>query len=114
VRTNTPLQALVLWNDPQFREPAVALAALAHTAAAAEGDYAGIALLWRRCLCRRPSDGEGARLLELLADERAHLQAVPQQAEALVGAGREGAVALAPWTVLASVVMALDEFVTRR
>ena len=113
-RTNTPLQALVLWNDPQFREPAVALAALAHAAAAAEGDYAGVALMWRRCLCRRPSDGERARSLQLLADERAHLQAVPQQAEAMVGAGREGAIELAAWSVLASVVLALDEFVTRR
>jgi hypothetical protein len=114
VRTNTPLQALVLWNDPQFREPAVELAALAHAAAAVEGDVAGVALLWRRCLCRRPSDGERARSLQLLADERAHLQAVPQQAEAMVGAGREGAVELAAWSVLASVVLALDEFVTRR
>ena len=61
-----------------------------------------------------PAGGERARSLQLLADERAHLQAVPQQAEAMVGAGREGAVELAAWSVLASVVLALDEFVTRR
>ena len=114
-RTNTPLQALVLWNDPQFREPALALARLAREAATAGADdAAGVDALWRRCLCRAPSAGEHARTRQLLADERARFAAAPQQAEAIAGLQRADAGELAAWSVLASVVLALDEFVTRR
>ena len=94
-RTNTPLQALVLWNDPQFHEAAAALAALA--VAAADDDLARVRWLWRRCLLRLPTPTEAARLLALLRDER-----------------RAGVDGDAAWTLLASVVMNLDEFVTRR
>jgi hypothetical protein len=70
--------------------------------------------MWRRCLCRLPSDGERARVLQLLADERVRLGASPQDAAAMVGGERADAVDQAAWSVLASVVLALDEFVTRR
>ena len=95
-RTNTPLQALVLWNDPQFYEPAKALGARAHQVGA-EDPFGGVQWLWRRCLLRDPSRAEQDRLVDLLRKERA------------LGASAEDA-----WGVVAGVVMCLDEFVSRR
>ncbi len=98
-RTNTPLQALVLWNDPQFREPAEALAKRALTVGGDAGDDGDrVRWLWTQCLLREPSASERQRLLDLLAAERASGVTDPVDA----------------WTSLAGVVMALDEFVTRR
>ena len=95
-RTNTPLQALVLWNDPQFHEPALELGRRAM--AVAQGDAQdGIDWLWRRCLLREPSTLEASRVLALLKDEQAR------------GLADEDA-----WGMVASVVICLDEFVTKR
>jgi hypothetical protein len=96
-RTNTPLQTLVLWNDPQFHEAAQALAARTLAAEPEGDDAARLEWLWRRCLLRSPQAAERTRLLALLAAERQ--------------AGQDDA---ASWTALASVVMCLDEFVTKR
>ena len=95
-RTNTPLQALVLWNDPQFHEPAKALGAAAMERGRADAAV-GAAWLWRRCLLREPSRAERDRLVALLAQEQ-----------------QLGAAELDAWGVVASVVMCLDEFVSRR
>ena len=95
-RTNTPLQALVMWNDPQFHEPALALGRHAMQVDAV-APARGIAWMWRKCLLREPTTAEVSRLLDLLKDERER------------GLGEEAA-----WGVAASVVMCLDEFVTKR
>ena len=95
-RTNTPLQALVLWNDPQFQEPAKAMGERAMERG--RGDpAAGAAWLWNQCLLRDPSRVERDRLVALWRDER-----------------RLGASEADAWGVVASVVMCLDEFVSRR
>ena len=57
-RTNTPLQALTLLNDPAFLEAAIALARrvvneLPDATVAARAEYA-----FRLCVARRPSRGE--------------------------------------------------------
>ena len=95
-RTNTPLQALVLWNDPQFHEPAQALGEQA-LARGRDDLAAGAAWLWRRCLLRDANRVELDRLVALVREERA------------LGASEEDA-----WRFAASVVMCLDEFVSRR
>ena len=95
-RTNTPLQALVLWNDPQFHEPAKALGEQAMEVGG-DDPAAGAAWLWRRCLLREARRAERDRLVALLREERA------------LGASEADA-----WGVVASVVMCLDEFVSRR
>ncbi|MEO6596550.1 MAG: DUF1549 and DUF1553 domain-containing protein, partial [Planctomycetota bacterium] len=113
-RTNTPLQALVLWNDPQFHEAALAVTART-MAADSPDDAARVRWLWRQCLLRLPTDSELARLLALLSEERRHLAADPQAVQAIVEGGRHGAAEeFAAWAVIAGVVMNLDEFVTKR
>ena len=95
-RTNTPLQALVMWNDPQFHEPALAIGRRAMKVGAEDPDQ-GIAWLWRQCLLREPTQAEAARLLALLDNEQQR-KATDEDA----------------WGMVASVVMCLDEFVTKR
>ena len=96
--TNTPLQALVLWNDPQFVEPAQQLGRELEQRYLERDDAARcVAWLWRRCLLREPEPREATRLVDLFEDER------------LAGASARQA-----WTMVASVVLSLDEFVTRR
>ena len=57
----------------------------------------GVAWLWRQCLLREPTPMEAARLLDLLEDER-----------------QRGVADGDAWSMLASVVICLDEFVTKR
>jgi hypothetical protein len=117
-RTNTPLQALVLLNDPAFVECAVALGARA----AAEGgasDDERLAFAFRLCTARAPEADELAVLREVLAAERARLAADPGAAEALLAAAPGLDRSLAPPAELAalglvgSVLLNLDETVTR-
>ncbi len=115
-RTNTPLQALVLWNDPQFHEAALSLASRTFfEGGAVVDDPARVRWMWRQCLMREPTPSEETRLLALLQDERQHFVDEPKAAETIVQGGRHGIAAeVASWYVLAGVVMNLDEFVTRR
>jgi hypothetical protein len=111
-RTNTPLQALVLWNDPQFDEAAQALARRTLAECAGRDDASRVRWLWRQCLLRDPTPSEQARLLALLDAERHADDAKTAQASLGGGAGPDRE--LAAWHVLAGVVMNLDEFVTKR
>ena len=98
VETNTPLQALVLWNDPQFVECRDALAARA-MAEASPSDEARVIFLVQQCLLRAPDEHELARLVQFVRDERALLDTADRDAIA--------------FRRLAGIVMGLDEFVTR-
>ena len=113
--TNTPLQALVLWNEPCFREAAIALAAQVLHERPAADDGTRIDALWQRCLLRSPTAAERARLLQLLAVERAQ-RGVAVEASASTAhtapAADDGEAFV--WSVLAGVVLSLDEFVTKR
>lgn len=69
-RTNTPLQALTLLNDPVYVEAAAALAAtMLHYDS--RNDTARLSYGFRRAVARTPSDGELQLLQELLESERA-------------------------------------------
>jgi hypothetical protein len=98
VRTNTPLQALVLWNDPQFTECAAALAARAQREAGSGDDAAVLARMWQLALLRAPTAAETQRMLTFVRDEQRR--------------GGDDASAHA-WTRCASVLLSLDEFVTK-
>jgi hypothetical protein len=112
-RTNTPLQALVTLNDPQFVEAARALADLA-LERGGDGDDARIDFLARRLLARPLTADETAIVKDSLAALTGWYRAHPDDAKALVTVGESKPRAadqplLAGWTMLANELMNLDE-----
>jgi hypothetical protein len=116
LRTNTPLQALVTLNDPEFVEAASALGrrvlAEAGPDAEARATYA-----FRLCLARKPSSRELDRLVQLYRTELLHYRGDPQAAEMMAGQfvnpGSSSVAEQAAWTVVANVLMNLDEFLVK-
>lgn len=122
-RTNTPLQALVMMNDPQYVEASRQLAqrtlqAGARTAASL-GDAGLLDAAAVRLLCRPLRDEEKAVLVQGLARFRAHYQARPADAEALLKVGDAPAdpavpkTELAAWTMVCSQLLNLDEVLNK-
>jgi mono/diheme cytochrome c family protein len=112
-RTNTPLQALVTLNDPVFVEAAQALARRMNQGDAAIAEKARKG--FRLTLARNPSDEEVRRLVRLFETTKATYDIDPAKAEKLatapLGPLPKGANAaeLAAWTVVANVLLNLDE-----
>ncbi len=111
VRTNTPLQALVTLNDPAFFAAARALAGRvlkeADRTAAERADHA-----FRLCTSRRPTAAERGRLLAFQAQQLERFRHDPGAARQVVGSEGAAGGALAghaAWTMLANVVLNLDE-----
>jgi len=115
-RSNTPLQALVLLNDPTYVEAARALAEAMMAEPSAEE---GIALAYARVLARPPRDEETQLLKQLLEKHRAEYQAAPADAAKLLSVGQRVSPAelsepeLAAWTSVARVILNLHEAITR-
>jgi mono/diheme cytochrome c family protein len=97
-RSNTPLQALTTLNEPLFVEAAKALA---RTTLAEGGgtDAARIDYAFRRTVARTPT-----------AAERAELQAL---LERQIQRSKDGNPHLAAWTLVARVLLNLDETITK-
>lgn len=93
-RSNTPLQALTTLNEPLFMEAAQALAKLAEDQGG-RTDAERVRFAFRRCVARAPEDGELQALLGLLRKQEGRM--APAQA----------------WTMLARVLLNLDETITR-
>ena len=117
-RTNTPLQALVLMNDPTYVEAARALAQRAIRAGGTDARDR-IRFAYHSALARPPTAAE-ARLLESLAREQERkFRAAPALARDLLDVGESarddsvGAPELAAWTVVASSVLNLDETISK-
>ena len=117
-RTNTPLQALVLMNDPTYVEAARKLAERMMTeggAAPAER----VAFAFRLATARMPSENETKSLVTLFEKQRARFASTPEQATALLSIGESprneklDAAELAAWTSVASTILNLDETVTK-
>ncbi|MAG56426.1 MAG: hypothetical protein CMJ83_09060 [Planctomycetes bacterium] len=83
--TSTPLQHLVMWNDPQLVEAARVLAAAA-IRAAPELDVR-IRYMFRRLCGRSPRPGELAPLRALWTDEMSHWHTHRKAALAFIGTG---------------------------
>ena len=110
--TNTPLQALVLWNDPQFVEAARALAQRANDAGG--DDAARLSAMFVRCTQSKPDHDELARMQKALATFRTRFCAEPEAAKALLAVGTAplradvDAAELAALTMIANAILALD------
>ncbi len=114
-RSNTPLQALTLLNDPIFVQCAQALG-LRALSSAEESHEARIRTIFRWCLGRTPSDLEVSKLLELLKDQESIYTAQPDEALQLAGTSvpeHSSAAEVAAYTTLSRVILNLDEFLTR-
>jgi hypothetical protein len=117
-RTTTPLQALVLLNDPQFVEAARAFAQ--RVLLEPETDLESrIRCAFRLATARTPDTDETRILRGILEQQTARYHTDPGAAREFLGVGnfkpnpnldpRE----LAAWTTVASVVLNLDETVTK-
>jgi len=112
-RTNTPLQALVTLNDPQFIEAARVLADRALELGGTT-DESRIDFLAVRLLARSLAADEMTIARQSLADLARHYTSHPEDAKALVAVGdskprADDPVLLAGWTMLANQLMNLDE-----
>lgn len=120
-RSNTPLQALVTLNEPEFLDCARALA-LRTLKEGGATDHDRLVFAFRRCLARRPSDRETRALADLLARENRRFSeggANPWEFAASEENERpqlpDGATPtqLAAWTAVSRVLLNLDETITR-
>ena len=111
-RTNTPLQALVLMNDPQFVEAARRMAENALSGAA--GTDARLDHISVRLLARPLDSGERKIAREVLDGLLEHYRVRLEEARALIAAGASAPDAslppdeLAAWTLAASQILCLD------
>ena len=115
-RTNTPMQALALMNDAQFFTAAKAFAqrVLRDGGETAE-ERARLA--FQLATSRPPNEQETVVLMETLAAQRAEFEADMESAAKIVGAPAEGEpemsdaerIELAAWTMLANLILNLDE-----
>jgi len=118
-RTNTPLQALALMNDPTFVEAArkFAESVLTHDL----GDPAQqVSNAFRRATARRPTRGEVEVLLDVLRLQKVVFALDEARAHQLLSVGDSArnealdAAEHAAWTTVASMILCLDETITRR
>ena len=117
-RTNTPLQALVLMNDTQYVEASRHLAARMMTEG---GDSAAKQLTFgfQLCTARIPAEHELQILTRVHADQLAHYQANPAEAEKLLVIGASPRVTgldpagYAAMTMMANLILNLDETITK-
>lgn len=117
-RTNTPLQALALLNDPQFVECSRAFAdrILREGGKTAESR---LTYAFRWATARKPSADELRILVRALEDQRASFQNNEAAARALLKVGEYQATSpvspseLAAWANVASMILNLDETITK-
>ncbi|MEP7338941.1 MAG: DUF1553 domain-containing protein, partial [Acidobacteriota bacterium] len=120
IRTNTPLQSLTLLNDDAAMEMARALAK--RMALEVEGDTkARVEYGFRLCATRRPKPAELDRLVLLFNQQLANYKAAPPAADQLLkGEAREHSASaktapeMAAWTIVANVLLNLDETLTKQ
>jgi len=117
-RTNTPLQALLLLNDPQYVEAARKLAERAVKAGGA--DSAQIAIdMFEFATLRKPDNDELTQLLTTYEASLARYASDSQAVDLLLTVGETPAdpevdrTEAAAWTLVANAILNLDEVVTK-
>ncbi|NOZ38694.1 MAG: DUF1553 domain-containing protein [Planctomycetes bacterium] len=113
-RTNTPLQALITLNDPQFVEAARRLAENALRASSGDESMT-LSYIVERVLSRPLTPNEQTLVLTAQKDYLGYYQKNPDDAVALIHVGDSkpdadlGAATLAAWTMVCNQVLNLDE-----
>jgi hypothetical protein len=113
-RSNTPLQALNLLNDPVYVEAAQAFALrILQQPAASAGDRIDAA--FELALARKPSASERDRLLRYLDEQQSILRNEPKAVSNLLPVAPEDVenIQAAAWAGLARILLNLDEFITK-
>jgi hypothetical protein len=120
-RSNTPLQALATLNEPIYLECARALAR--KVVEQGGSDLSGrLDYAFKRCLGRAPSDSERSTLLNLLAKQVRRYESADADAWAVAAGDSKQHAPLPPgvkpqdlagWTVVARVLLNLDETITK-
>ncbi len=119
-KTNTPLQALVTLNDPQFAEAARVFASLILRDQTANDDRSRIERAFERISSRQPESSEIEMIAQLLDAERARFGKSPIDAERVVAVGEYPVaydidpVEQAAWTQIATLLLNLSEVLTRQ
>lgn len=117
-RTNTPLQALVTLNDPQFVEAARALAARLIREGGEDTDKR-IRLAYRLVTARHPNSRELSIIKDALATQLDLFKAEPVRAYVFLAVGeskRDESIDIsehAAWTIISQLILNLDEALTR-
>jgi hypothetical protein len=117
-RSNTPLQALVLLNDPTYVEAARVFAERILKQGGASPDEK-IAWAFKQAVSREPSPAERVVLLKLLEEHQAQFTADKAAAAKLLSVGEYPAskdidpAVLAAWTSVARAILNLHETITR-
>ena len=113
-RSNTPLQALNLLNDPVFFEIAQGLAV--RTLREAHGDFPDkLSYAFQLALCRRPSTRELEDLTKYYEEQKDLFEKDDKSLAIVAPFTPEGVNRgdMAAWTGVSRVLMNLDEFITR-
>ena len=119
--SNTPLQALTLWNDPAFFEAAQALGRRIVAEVPAENDVQHTARLraeraFLLCLSRRPSAAELASVVDLYSSSHELAAKDNAAARQLIGAQSstsDDVAEVAAWVSVGRALLNLDEFISR-
>ena len=115
--TNTPLQALVLWNDPQFVEAARMMAT--NLLEARNSEVENVQTLYRACTGEFVSDPMQHQLLAILKQYRARFIENTADADQLIALGDAPlnetipASELAAYTMLANAMLASDPTIVK-
>ena len=119
-RSNTPMQALVMMNEPQFVQAARALAA--RTLRNADDDTTRVTWAFRTCTGRTPDLLEGELLADLLIQTRARLEETsPADIAEMIGVSFDAclqltgvdAPELAAWMTVCRAILNLDETISK-
>jgi len=110
--SNVPTQALVLLNDPIFTDAAAALGK--RITIENEDDALRLHRVFRLVLGRRPKSIEQIKFLDYISRQRNDLETDPSATAMIIGSKHlANNVDLAVWILVCSVVLNLDEAITR-
>lgn len=116
-RSNSPLQALTLQNDPVYVELARGLANRVVSETAARSTDEQLVFAFRAALSRRPDDSELAQLRTIYNDARERYAGDPKATRAMIGK-HDLPAGISPtdwaaWFNVAHVLLNLDETITK-